>query len=192
MKKRTRAVPLIAIVVLLILLAAPTIVSADGGDDEEEFTQTIDGIQVTLVFDAPPAIGENPIHIRLRDSQNQPIADARVKVSAIAREEIEEAEAEEDATEAEPEPGLSDGLFDLISTTLKPGEESGEYSGAIEVETEGEWLIAVRLKTQEEQVAAEFPVNIPHPKNGLIVLLSFLTVNLAVISAAALRKFKTQ
>jgi hypothetical protein len=77
---------------LLLLLTSPISALADGGEDE--FTQTVDGYRVTLVFEKPIASGENQFHIQVSDAHGQAVSNAQVEVSFVEAK-AEHADAEE-------------------------------------------------------------------------------------------------
>jgi hypothetical protein len=83
MKRNIHKVGLLATILFVLLFAIPKTALADGGE-EGELTQTVDGYQVSLVFEKPIANGENPIHIQVRDAQGQMVSNAQVKVSLSA------------------------------------------------------------------------------------------------------------
>jgi hypothetical protein len=73
--------------VFLIALAFPVSALADGGgEDGVKFSQTINGYKITLIFDEPPVIGENSLHILVVDEMGLPVSDAVVEVSMVVRE----------------------------------------------------------------------------------------------------------
>ena len=74
---------LLSISIIFALLALPVGVLADSGSGQNELTQTVNGYQVSLSFDKPVFIGENDIHIRVRDAQNMPISEAELEVSVV-------------------------------------------------------------------------------------------------------------
>ena len=61
MKRFSHKTGLLFSAILLLLLALPISALADGGTGGNEFTQTVSGYQVTLVFEKPAAVGENQI-----------------------------------------------------------------------------------------------------------------------------------
>ena len=91
--------------ILLIALALPASALADGGgEDGLEFTQTINGYTVTLVFEKPAFVGENPIHIQIMDAAGMPVTGADVEVSLEVS--LEEAESDHEETETSAESGM--------------------------------------------------------------------------------------
>ena len=110
MRKLARTTFLLSTIILLILLSLPVAALADGGGEENKLTQTINGYEVTLVFENPATIGENQIHIRVSDTHHTPIANADVEVSVV-KGESEHSEAE--PAELHDEPAAMSGMSEL-------------------------------------------------------------------------------
>lgn len=114
MRKLARTTFLLSTIILLILLSLPVAALADGGGEENELTQTINGYEVTLVFENPATIGENQIHIRVSDAQHTPIANADVEVSVVKGEaehgEAEPADQHDEPTDQHDEPAAMPGM----------------------------------------------------------------------------------
>ena len=111
--KKNATKSLLPIILLIALLALPVGVRADGGTDENGMTQTVDGYEVTLVFEKPAAVGENQIRVFVKDAMNMPVSQADLEVSLVEAEaehvEAEDEHAEEQPTaEAETMSGMSD------------------------------------------------------------------------------------
>jgi hypothetical protein len=83
---------------LLLLLASPITALADGGEDE--FTQTLDGYRVTLVFEKPLASGANQFHIQVSDAHDQTVSNAQVEVRLVEAK-AEHADAEESTSQSD-------------------------------------------------------------------------------------------
>lgn len=105
MKKPVSKILLLLGAILLIALALPASALADGGgEDGLEFTQTINGYKITLVFEKPAFVGENPIHIQILDAAGMPVTGADVEVSLEVS--LEEAESDHEETETSAETGM--------------------------------------------------------------------------------------
>jgi hypothetical protein len=98
MKRISHKACLLSAVMLLLLLTPPITALADGGDDE--FTQTVDGYRVTLVFEKPIASGANQIHIQVSDTHGQAVSHAQVEVSFVEAK-AEHADAEESTLQSD-------------------------------------------------------------------------------------------
>lgn len=117
MKRFAHKAALLFTVVLLLALALPISALADGGTGGNEFTQTVNGYQVTLVFEKPASVGENQIHVVVKDGQNMPVSQADLEVSLV--------EAQAEHVEAQPivEVGTMSGM--AAQPTAKVGTMSG-------------------------------------------------------------------
>jgi hypothetical protein len=185
--------------VLLVLLTLPVSAWADGGEDE--FTQTVNGYEVTLVFDESATVGENQIHIQVGDSQHMPVSNADIEVSVVESEgdhvEAESAADNEVSDMAgmggDPEqqaeaPASEHAEADTV--TFEAGHEKGEYAGEIAIDEPGDWAIRVHLTIQGETMEVEFPLTIAHPKSGSGILTGFLALNAVILVAALVLKSK--
>ena len=199
MNRLMRKTLLLAVPLLLVLLTLPVSALADGGEDE--FTQTVNGYQVTLVFDEPATVGENQIHVQVDDSQHMPVSNAEIEVN-VAEAEEDHAEAESAAdndvadmtgmggtTEQQAEAPSSE-HDEVDAVTFEAGHESGEYAGEITIARPGDWAIRVHLTIQGEKMEVDFPLSIANPKSGSGILIGFLTLNAVILVAALVLKSK--
>jgi hypothetical protein len=220
MKRPAHKALLLSTTILLILLALPIAALADGGEDGNEFTQTVNGYQVILAFEKSAAVGENQIHVRVKDDQNMPVSNVDVGVSVV-KSESEHTEAEAGASAHDemsdmPEHALQppstghDTMADMpgmdmsdmpaeapstrhdemVMTALEAGHQNGEYAGKIAIETAGDCVIRVHLTVQGELTEVDFPMNVAQPQNGSGILAVFFAVNVAVIAVAVMLKPK--
>ena len=199
MNRLTQKTFLLAALIFLALLTLPVSALADGGEDG--FTQTVNGYEVTLVFEEPAMVGENQVHVQVSDSQHMPVADAEIEVNVVEAEEEhaeEEAAADDEAsgmagmggsTEQEAEAPASEHDEDGM-VAFEAGHEDGEYAGEIAIDKPGDWAIRVHLTIQGETMEVEFPVTIANPKNGSGILTGFLAVNAVIVVAALFLKLK--
>lgn len=207
--QRTISRILLPIVVIVILaLAAPFSAQADEGDNG--WVETVNGYKVTLMFAEHPEVGENQVHIQIRDALDMPVSNATVQV-ALAPVEEEHHEAAQEASSHENMSGMDtntessahDGMAEMDMTAhestaahdemqafaLEPAHESGEYSGKVHIESSGEWVISVHLIVQEEAMEVNFPLNIK-TRSNLGILAGFAGVNVLILIAAAALKSK--
>jgi hypothetical protein len=206
-KRFTSKTLLISIAALLIMLALPVGALADAGEGENVFTQVVNGYQVTLVFDKPAAVGENQIHIQLKDAKNSPVANAAMEVS-LEKVDIEHtghSEADAAASAHSAMPGMADmpGMSaqpanrpsvehdSMVMTTLESGHASGEYAGAITIGNPGNCVLRVHLTLNGELTQIDFPLTVAQPQNGSGILAAFFAVNVAIVSAAIVKKPKS-
>jgi hypothetical protein len=117
MKRFAHKIALLFTVVLLLTLALPISALADGGTGGKELTQTVNGYQVTLVFEKPAFVGENQIRVLVKDAMNMPVSQADLEVSVV------EAEAKHVETEPTAETGTMSGM------DVQPTAVAGTMSG---------------------------------------------------------------
>lgn len=205
--------------VFLIALVFPASVLADGGGEGSvEFSQTIDGYKVMLIFEEPPVVGENPVHIQVVDEMGMPISGVVVEVSVAAREpEHKEpsvsahgdattnpepaastghgAMSDEDApvvvpTEAQSDPHdePADAHNEMEMTSLEAGHEAGEYTGHIIIPGAGNWNIRVHMTRADELIEIDFPLDVAGSITGAGILTGFAVFNAAILFTAAVFK----
>jgi hypothetical protein len=194
MKRLAYKTLLLSITLLLILLSLPTSALADAGHGDNEYTQTVNGYEVTLILEKPAAVGENRISIHLMDAQNRPITNAAVE-AAVVKIELEHTEEESHTSahgqmENMPTEAPSTAHDKMGMTTLEAGHESGEYAGEILIEASGLCIIRVHLTVQGELTEVDFPVNAAQPQNGTGILIGFLALNVVIIAIAVILKHK--
>lgn len=190
---------LLSAAMLLLLSVAPITALADGGGKEQ--TQTIDGYQVTLVFEPPIVSGENQIHLQIRDSQNQPVSHAQVEVSVVEVDaEHSEAEAQPQTDshgssmggmpgmEAAPTPPDEHNSMDMV--TFAAGHEMGEYQGKVVIANPDDCTLRVHLTVDGKLVEFDFPLQVESSKTGTNILLGFFAINAVIMGAAAILKIK--
>ena len=84
MKKLVFKTYLLTTIVLLLLLTVQFTVLADSG--ENEYSKTVRGYLVSVIFEKPAAVGEIPIHIQIYDAVGIPVSNAEVQVSLVGGE----------------------------------------------------------------------------------------------------------
>lgn len=104
----------VLVLFLLTLFVFPVTVLADSGDGGDEITRTVEGYQVTVVFEKLASLGENPIHIRVVDAQKMPVSQAEVEISVV---EVQEEHVEKPSAGQHNESGME-------GMTEKPTAES--------------------------------------------------------------------
>ncbi|MEI7848113.1 MAG: hypothetical protein WCK35_20105 [Chloroflexota bacterium] len=135
MKRLAHKTVILLATILIVLIALPISALADGGSAGNEFTQTVNGYQVTLSFDKPVFVGENDIHVLVKDGMGMPVpqADLEVSVAEAGAEHIESAPTAEAGTMTgmSSEPSTEAGtMFDLGGMdAAQPTAESGTMSG---------------------------------------------------------------
>jgi hypothetical protein len=195
---------LLASIILLMLLALPVAALADGAEAGNEFTQTVDGYQVTLAFDKPAAAGENQLHIRLKDGQSRPVPGADVEVGVVT------SETALIATQTGADAGMADmpGMAGMPGMSNQPAQTpaqshdamgmealaasqtSGEYSGQIAIEKAGDIVIRAHITIQGKLSEVDFPLAVAQSQNGSGILTGFIFLNTVIISTAVIMKPK--
>jgi hypothetical protein len=74
---------------------------------------------------------------------------------------------------------------------LEAGHESGEYDGALSIESDGDLTVRVHLTVAGKLMEVDFPLHVAKSNSGVIVLGSFLVINVTLIAAGAVMKSKT-
>lgn len=216
MKRFTHKTTLLFTALLLLSLALPISVLADGGKEENEFTQIVNGYQVTLSFEKEATVGENQIHVTVKDAMNMPVSQADLEVSVVT-DETEHVEAQPTVeigtmsnmsgmSNMGAEPSHEVGTMSAMSSTdeqpaeshdqmgmvaLSAGHESGEYEGQLSIESEGDLIVRVHLTVAGKLMEVDFPLHVAKSNTGAIVLGSFFVVNVALIGAGVVMKSKT-
>ncbi|MCX6078156.1 MAG: hypothetical protein NTW32_01365 [Chloroflexi bacterium] len=135
MKRPAHKTALLFTAILIVLMALPISALADGGAGGNEFTQTVNGYQVTLSFDKPAFVGENDIHVLVKDGMGMrvPQADLEVSVAEAGAEHVESAPVAEAGTMTgmSPEPSTeADTMSGMGSMdAAQPTPETGTMSG---------------------------------------------------------------
>ena len=194
----TRTLSKIALPVIIAMLVFMIAFPAQADSGKDGLTQTINGYQIALVFAEDPAVGENQIHVQIRDAMDMPVSNATVEVT-LARAEEEHDTGEESSAHAdmsdmhstEPTTGHGTNTHEEMEGFLLEAShhEAGEYSGEIHVESTGDWTVTVHLTVQEQGMEVEFPLMVKSSSRN-IILASFAGINLVILAIAATLKRK--
>ncbi len=232
MKRFANKSLLLSTAIILALFSLPVAVLAGTGIGTNVLTQTINGYQVSLVFEKTPPVGENRNQIAVKDAMGMPVSQADLEVSVI------EAQAEHvdvptpsseagtmfgmsvvdvakptpkagtmsdmngmDVAQPTPEAGIMSGMSGMDvpesaghdqmgMVALVAGHESGQYEGLIAIESDGELTMRVHLTVAGKLMEVDVPIHVAKLNTGVIVLGSFLAVNVALIAAAVVMKPK--
>lgn len=192
MKRLAYQIALLSTVIILLLFALPISVLADAGTGEDEFTKTVNGYQVTLVFEKPATVGNNQIHVSVVDAFDMPVSNGHVEVSMVKVEsEHTDATSSHDA-----HGGMSHNTKQSTEHTeigmihLAASHHGGEYNGEIMIDTAGEHVIRVHLTVDGVLSEMDFPLQIDQPQNGTNILAGFFALNVVIIAAAVMLKPK--
>jgi hypothetical protein len=198
MKRLAHKTPLLITITLLFLLIVQVTVFADGG--ENGFTQNVHEYQVSLIFEKPVVVGENPIHVHIHSAEGMPVSHAEVHVSLVEIE-ANHTDAETKISQHGEMPGMS-GMSEqphsapssahneMEMVRLEDRHESGEYAGEITIDQAGECAVRVHLTIQGELIEVDFPLSVPSSQSGVGILAGFFAVNTAIIAAALIIKHR--
>jgi len=181
-----------------ILLANPYLVRADEGEDGHQLEAEVNGYHITLASENDWAKGENTIVVTLADDMGMPLKNADVEILIAPKSD----EHDEEAHAAEPQHDTMSGM-DMGETTVEAtvheeqaadpiammeADEHGMYLAQTHLEASGQHQINVMFHVNGEMLQADFIVEIPGTGSKLIVLWSFVVVNMAVIASAGYMK----
>src|SRR5215204_5855678 len=202
--------------IVAILFANPYLVRADEGEGGHQLEAEVNGYHITLESENEWAKGENTIVVTLADSMGMPLKNADVEI-LIAPKADGHDEPEMDSHAAEPQqesmPGMDMG-HDEPQEESMPGmdmgehaeevpahdeeiadpiammeaDEQGMYMAETHLEASGEHEVNVMFHVNGEMLQANFIVEIPGAGSKVIVLWSFVLINMAVIASAGFLK----
>jgi hypothetical protein len=197
MKRLAHKIALLSTAIIVMLFGMPTRVLADAGTGENEYTQTVNGYQVTLVFEKPAVVGNNQIHVSVVDAFNMPVSSGYVEVGVVKAEsehaEVNSGHGAHGGTSHVPEQAEEvshEEHAEMGMTRLTAGHHGGEYSGEIVIDATGEQMIRVHLTVDGVLTEVDFPMQIEQSQNGSGILAGFFAVNVAIIAAAVILKPK--
>jgi len=195
-----------------ILFANPYLVRADEGEGGRQLEAEVNGYHITLASENDWAKGENKIVVTLADAMGMPLknADVEILIAPKSDEHNEEAHAAEPQDDSmsgmdmgndqsqESMPGMDMGEPTVEATVheeqaadpiaMMEADEHGIYMAQTHLETSGQHEINVMFHVNGEMLQADFIVEIPGTGSKLIVLWSFVVVNVAVIASAGYMK----
>jgi hypothetical protein len=167
----------------------------------------VNGYQVSLGFISEIKRGQNEIHLEIQDLEGLPAMPEDVRIGAVfAEEEEEHAEESHNAGPAADHanmPGMEmdsqpaaqtehdmsgSSHEELHLTVLEHGTEPGEFTGTLEFEKSGAWLVVVHFDTGEETLKVEFPIRVAGGYSRAGILAGILGLNMAIVSSAAITK----
>lgn len=181
----------------------------------EMYEAGVNGYQVSLGFLTEIQTGENKVHVKILDPQEQPATPDEVEVMLMRVEESGHAETDShSAPAAEPtseHSGMSGMEMDSEPATesnhdasaephedsalvaLEAGHESGEYEGVLHFEKSGEWNVVVHFTVEEQPLEVAFPVTVARTFSKPGVLAGIFGLNVAIVlTAAALKSTKSR
>src|SRR5215204_1827531 len=191
----------ILLFILALLFASPHIVLADEGDNEHQLEVEVNGYHVTLENQDDWVKGENTIVVTLTDSVGMPLSNADVEILVTPKLD-EHAEVETDSHGAEPQydtmPGMDMGEPTEETTahaeevavpiSMLESDKHGMYIVETHLESSGEHAVHIMFHANGEMLQADFVVEIPRASSKTIVLWSFVTINVALVTSAGILK----
>lgn len=220
MAKWLKRVWILGLIPLLFLTPFLGTARADAGIEGLTLEEELNGMTVKLVFGSKSLkLGETEVAVRIHDAQGNPIEGLNVALTAHpAADDLDDAEADSHGEEPQAvQPAESQGMdmggeesqeppedvaesnshaegeeAEPVEIALMPGH-AGEYTGAIDFTTTGEWQITIQLSEMSAMAHPQevaFMVDVKGNGAKTMVLGGFLTANLSVIAVAAFLKFK--
>jgi len=191
----------ILLFILALLFASPHAVLADEGDGGHQLEMEVNGYHVTLENQDDWVKGENTIVVTLADSMGMPLSKADVEILVTPKlDEHAEVETDSHGTEQEHDsmPGMDMGEPTEETTThaeeiaipisMLESHEHGMYMVETHLESSGEHEVHIMFHANGEMLQADFVVEIPGASSRTIVLWSFVTINVALITSAGIMK----
>jgi hypothetical protein len=194
------------------LFANPYLVRADEGEGGHQLETEVNGYHITLASQNDWAKGENTIVVTLADDMGMPLKDADVEILIAPRsdEHSEEAHAAGPPHDSmsgmdmgndqsqESMPGMDMGEPAVESPThaeeiadaiaMREADKHGMYMAETHLEASGQHEVNVMFHVNGEMLQADFIVEIPGTGPKVIVLWSFVVINLALIASAGYMK----
>lgn len=153
--------------------------ASEGGN---EIKKEVDGIKVELSFIKEPVkTGNNELMIKLHNDKDEPISDAKVKVTADMDRKSEMS-------------GTHMQKFNPIIIELESSHEKGQYMGKIDLSDAGKWKLTADIITGGQKKNIDFELDVVKGGPNWGVIIAFLVVISGIIALAAIkkRKVKTQ
>jgi hypothetical protein len=191
----------ILLFILALLFASPQVVLADEGDGGHQLEVEVNGYHVTLENQDDWVKGENTIVVTLTDSMGMPLSNADVEILVTPKLD-EHAEVETDSHGTEQEHDSMSGM-DMgepaeettahveevaVPISMLESHKHGMYMVETHLESSGEHEVHIMFHANGEMLQADFVVEIPGASSKTIVLWSFVTINVALVTSAGIMK----
>jgi len=197
---------------IAILFANPYLVLADEGEGGHQLETEVNGYHITLASENDWAKGKNTIVVTLADGMGMPLknADVEILIAPKSDEHSEEVHAAEPQHESmsgmdmgndqsqESMPGMDMGEPSVEATVheeqaadpiaMLEADEHGIYMAETHLEASGQHEVNIMFHVNGEMLQADFIVEIPGTGSKVIVLWSFVVINLALITSAGYMK----
>jgi hypothetical protein len=179
---------MLSLVFVALFTAFALHISARADEGNHEEVQLINGYEVRLIFAETPTVGENLIYVRILDAEKTPIANARIEAS-FTPVKVNHAKAH---TSSEHDmPGMdmntihaSTAYGDPYVIQFESGDQRGEYAGEIDLESRGDYVVAIHMIVDNDSMEAEFPLAVKGNYMRYAILAVFLGMNLIILVVA--------
>ena len=143
-----------------------------------QINKQVDGVKASLTFaNEKLKPGSNEFTISLLDKNNQPLTDANLKVTA----DMDRSDMGGDGMEKD-EPMMID---------LKEGSKKGEYSGIVDFEKNGKWIIKANFDVQGQEKTIDLDFNVESAGPNFLIIGGFSGLVVLIIVIAAINKKKS-
>jgi len=181
----------LTLIVMLIVGMFPRVGFAGGAG--ATFEAEVNGYHVSLSFVSELKTGENEVHVRIVDSQDQFVTPTKVEISVMPIEERGHEATESHGADVAPasahaEPASGHDNMPGMGTESEPARE---HKGVLNFDKSGEWNVVVHFTVGGELLKVDIPVTVVGAISRYGVLAGIFGLNIAIVSAAAIRKRNT-
>lgn len=161
---------------LVVVLSLQGLTFASVGENGVE--KEVDGLKVELAFmEGEAKSGNNEIMVKLHNEKDEPLADAKVKLTADM--------------DRKPEThGMDMQKFEPIVVELESSHEEGQYMGEINLSDSGEWIFKVSIITEGQEKNVDFDLDVVKGGPNWAVIGGFSGFIILIIIIAAVKKGK--
>jgi len=159
------------------------------------FEAEVNGYHVSLSFVSELKTGENEVHVRIVDSQDQFVPPTKVEISVMPIEEKGHEATESHGADVAPasahaEPASGHDNMPGMGAESEPASGSG-HKGVLNFDKSGEWNVVVHFTVGGELLKVDIPVTVVGAISRYGVLAGIFGLNIAIVSTAAIRKRNT-
>jgi hypothetical protein len=161
---------------IIFILAFSSLAFADDMNMNNGTTKKADDTNVKLSFkNEKVKTGNNDIMITLKDSNNQPISDAKVTATAQMDKNM----------------NMSMGDNKPQSIEFKTGDEMGQYMGTVNFTDKGKWIVTATVNVNGQDKNIDFDVDVAGSGPNWLIIGGFSGVIVLIIVFAAIKKKQT-
>jgi hypothetical protein len=190
--------------VFALLFSKTSTALASGEDVDYALEVEVNGYHVALSSQNEWAKGENTVVVTPKDEMGMAVSDAEVEI-LIAPKSAGHTENDPHAAESRHSsmPGMDMSSPAPAAAAPAHGEEAaspipmmemaehGMYMAETHLESSGEHVVQVMFHVNGEMLTAEFVVSVPGTSLKMIMLWSFVMVNVGIIASAGILKKQT-